>query len=113
MRGRDDDRALTAAAALASPATGAGAEPRRAAAPPTAKAAAPMDLTGYWVAFVSEDWRFRMVTPPKGDYRGVPLTPEGRKVADAWDPAADEAAGKKCKAYGGARPSCACRGGCT
>ena len=31
----------------------------------TAKAAAPADLTGYWVAFVTEDWRFRMVTPEK------------------------------------------------
>ena len=80
----------------------AGAEPRRRPAPPTPKASAPIDLTGYWVAFVSEDWRFRMVTPPKGDYTRVPLTPEGRKVAAGWDPAADEAAGNKCKAFGGA-----------
>ena len=26
-----------------------------------------------------------MVTPPKGDYASVPLNPEGRKAADAWD----------------------------
>ena len=55
----------------------------------TAKASAPIDITGYWVAFVTEDWRFRMITPRKGDYQPVPMTPEARKVADAWDPAAD------------------------
>jgi len=68
--------------------------------PPTAKAAAPADLTGYWVAYVTEDWRFRMITPAKGDYQGVPLNEQGRKTADAWNPAADEAAGNQCKAYG-------------
>jgi hypothetical protein len=68
----------------------------------TAKAAAPVDLTGYWVALVTEDWRFRMVTPRKGDYQPVPITPQARKVADAWDPAADEASGNQCKAYGAA-----------
>jgi hypothetical protein len=61
-----------------------------------------VDLTGYWVAFVTEDWRFRMITPRKGDYQPVPMTPEARKVADAWDQAADEAAGNQCKAYGAA-----------
>jgi len=66
----------------------------------TAKASAPIDITGYWVAFVTEDWRFRMITPRKGDYQPVPMTPEARKLADAWDPAADEAAGNQCKAYG-------------
>src|SRR5438876_9005302 len=35
--------------------------------PPTPKAAAPVDLSGYWVALVTDDWRWRMVTPPKGD----------------------------------------------
>jgi hypothetical protein len=68
----------------------------------SAQASAPMDVTGYWVAFVTEDWRFRMVTPRKGDYQAVPLTDQARKVADAWDPAADEAAGNQCKAYGAA-----------
>jgi hypothetical protein len=61
-----------------------------------------VDLTGYWVAFVTEDWRFRMITPRKGDYQPVPLTDQARKVADAWDPAADEASGDQCKAYGAA-----------
>jgi hypothetical protein len=67
---------------------------------PTPRAAAPVDLAGQWVAYVTEDWRFRMITPPKGDYRGVPLTAEGRKLADAWDPVADQRNGGECKAYG-------------
>lgn len=64
------------------------------------QAAAPIDLTGYWVSIVNEDWRFRMVVPPPGDYMGVPMTAESKRVADAWDPAKDEAAGEQCKAYG-------------
>lgn len=66
----------------------------------SAKAEANVDLTGNWVAFVTEDWRFRMVTPPKGDYTSVPLNAEGLKVADAWDQQKDIAAGLQCKAYG-------------
>ena len=72
----------------------------QAAAPVTAKAAAPVDLTGYWVSLVTEDWRFRMVTPAKGDYPSIPLNAEGKRAADAWDPAKDEAAGDQCKSYG-------------
>jgi hypothetical protein len=68
--------------------------------PPTPRAAAPFDLTGYWVSLVTEDWRYRMVTPAKGDYTSVPMTAEAVTVADAWDPAADEAAGMQCKSYG-------------
>jgi len=41
-----------------------------------------MDLTGYWESVVTEDWRWRMLTPPKGDYASVPLNPAGRKLAD-------------------------------
>jgi len=74
---------------------------RGAAQPPaTARAAAPMDLTGYWVAEITEDWRWRMVTPGKGDYMSIPINPAAQKVADAWDPAKDDAAGEQCKAYG-------------
>src|SRR6185436_2733290 len=58
--------------------------------------------TGYWVSVVTEDWRYRMVTPAKGDYASVPLNEEGRKVADTWDPAKDEASGNACKSYGAA-----------
>jgi len=70
--------------------------------PQSPKDGAPIDITGYWVSIVTEDWRFRMVMPPKGDYSSVPITPEGRKVADTWDPAKDEAAGLQCKSYGAA-----------
>jgi hypothetical protein len=70
--------------------------------PQTAKAAAAFDMTGYWVAMVTEDWRFRMITPLKGDYLGVPLNAEGRRVADSWDPAKDEVAGEQCRSYGAA-----------
>jgi hypothetical protein len=70
--------------------------------PLSAKASAAIDLTGYWVSVVSEDWQFRMVTPPKGNYTAVPLTAAGRRVADAWDPAKDEAEGNQCKAFGAA-----------
>ena len=69
-------------------------------APQTPRAAAPIDLTGYWVAEISEDWRWRMVTPAKGDYMSIPITAAAQKVADAWDPAKDEAAGEQCRAYG-------------
>src|SRR5213594_3308680 len=73
---------------------------RGAQAPPTPKAAAPTDLVGYWVAIVSEDWRWRMGVGLKGDYGYLTLSPEGRKVGDSWDPAKDEAAGEQCKTYG-------------
>jgi hypothetical protein len=66
----------------------------------TGRAAAPEDLTGYWVSLVTEDWRYRMVTPAKGDYEGIPVNAEGKKLADAWDPAKDEAARNQCKSYG-------------
>jgi hypothetical protein len=75
---------------------------RQAGAPPTARAAAPIDLTGTWVSVVTEDWRWRMQTPPKGDYASLPLNDAARKTADAWDPAKDTAAGEQCRAYGAA-----------
>ena len=68
--------------------------------PKSPKDSAPIDLTGYWVSVVTEDWRWRMVTPLKGDAASVPTTAEARTVIDAWDPAKDEAAGLQCKAYG-------------
>src|SRR2546430_5040082 len=70
--------------------------------PPTAKAAAPIDLSGSWVSIVSEDWRWRMVTPAKGDYASIPITPAAQKVADTWDPGKDEQAGEQCRSYGAA-----------
>ena len=67
---------------------------------PTPRAATPVDLTGTWVAVISEDWRWRMVTPSKGDFPSIPLNLKGQEVAEAWDPAKDEAAGEQCRAYG-------------
>src|SRR3954465_11421691 len=93
--------------------------------PPTAKAMAPIDLTGYWTAVVTEDWHVRMLTPSKGDFGGgvagtienpgvgfvgagpnpsaqgnIPYNATGAQMAMKWDPAKDEAEGNACKAYG-------------
>ncbi len=68
----------------------------------TGRADAPIDLTGYWVSVVTQDWRWRMVTPAKGDYASIPITLEAKKAGDNWDPARDEAAGEQCKSYGAA-----------
>ena len=68
--------------------------------PPTPKAAAPIDITGNWVSIVTEDWRWRMLMPKKGDTSSIPISPEGKKMVDAWDPAKAGADG--CKAYGAA-----------
>jgi hypothetical protein len=66
----------------------------------SARDSAPIDLTGYWVSYVTENWRYRMVTPPKGEYRRIPVTPAALPIINAWDPAADERAGNQCKSYG-------------
>src|SRR5580698_3732546 len=58
--------------------TGAQA-PAPAPAAKTPHSIAPIDLTGYWVSVVTEDWRYRMMVPDKGDYQSVPLNPEGTK----------------------------------
>ena len=76
---------------------GRGAQP-----PASAQASAAIDLTGYWVSLVTEDWSWRMVTPLKGSYPSIPLNAEGQKIAEAWDPAKDEAEGNQCKSYGAA-----------
>jgi hypothetical protein len=70
--------------------------------PPAPREGAVIDLTGYWVSIVNEDWRWRMLTPPKGDFASVPLNAEGRRVGNMWDPAKDESAGDQCKAFGAA-----------
>jgi len=66
----------------------------------SAQATAPADFTGYFVSVVTEDWRWRMVTPIKGDFASIPLNNEGRRVGNAWDPDKDTADGNQCKAYG-------------
>jgi len=70
--------------------------------PASPKADAREDLTGYWVSVVTEDYRWRMITPLKGDAASVPINDAARKIVDAWDPAKDEAAGQQCRAYGAA-----------
>jgi hypothetical protein len=89
---------LIAAALLTGQRLGAQQPPAAPQAPRTPRAAAPSDLTGYWVSVVTEDWRWRMLTPPKGDYTSIPLSDEGRRVAFQWDPQTDGS----CKAYGAA-----------
>jgi hypothetical protein len=68
----------------------------------TGRTPAPYDLSGYWVAVVTDDWRYRMLTPPKGNADYMPVNAEARKVMDAWDPAKDEASGEACRGYGAA-----------
>jgi hypothetical protein len=92
---------------------------------PTAKASAPIDLTGYWTAVLTEDWHVRMFTAPKGDFGSgppgtvavvstgrlgvganpaqdgnIPYNLKGAQAAMAWDAARDESNGNQCKAYG-------------
>jgi hypothetical protein len=93
--------ALLAVPLLAQPPAGGG-RGGRGGPPPAPKAAAAIDITGYWVSVVTEDWRYRMVTAPKGKFGGVPLNAEGRRVMNEWDPAKDEAAGQQCRSYGAA-----------
>ena len=51
-------------------------------APETPQALAPFDLTGNWVSVVTEDWRWRMVTPPQGDFSSIPLNEEGERLVN-------------------------------
>lgn len=91
---------LLAAVLLLAPASLSAQERGGAPAPPTSRAAAPVDFTGYWVSMITDFWRYRMLTPPAANLDYLPVTPEGRQVAEAWDPARDEAAGEQCRGYG-------------
>ena len=82
---------------------GASAQRRKAgrrSSPSRRATSAPIDLTGYWVSYVTENWRYRMVTPAKGEYRRIPASPAALPIINAWDPAADQRAGNQCKSYG-------------
>jgi hypothetical protein len=81
---------------------GRGAAAQAPATAATGRSQAPYDLTGYWVALVTDDWRYRMLTPPKGNADYMPVNAEARRVMDTWDPAKDEASGEACRAYGAA-----------
>ena len=62
----------------------------------TPQEGAPIDLDGYWVSIVNEDWRWRMVTPPAGDFASLPLNDEGERVGNLWEASMDG----QCEAYG-------------
>jgi hypothetical protein len=67
----------------------------------TGRAATAFDITGYWVSVVTEDWRHRMLTPPRGDFLSLPLNAEGRRVAMEWDPG-QNVGEDQCRAFGAA-----------
>ena len=65
--------------------------------PSPGRAGAPFDMMGVWTSVVTEDWRWRVLMPSKGDYASVPLNQEGTRVADRWDPERDA---DTCKHFG-------------
>jgi hypothetical protein len=71
-------------------------------APRSPRESAQVDITGYWVALITEDWLWRMVTPPVGDVTSVPVNPRGRQAANEWDLERDIASGEECRAFGAA-----------
>lgn len=81
---------LLCSVALASPAS---------AQPAAGRDAAPVDLTGYWVSLITQEWPQRMLTPPKGDHRYIPLNEAGRAEAALWNPENDDLAGNECRGY--------------
>src|SRR6185437_3150058 len=94
--------AMLAAVAALLASEGSNAQPPARRPVQTGQAAATVDLTGDWVSVVTEDWKFRMLTPNKGVFDGLPLNAEGRRVGDTWDPKQDAANGEQCRAYGAA-----------
>ncbi len=105
MRAAASGRLLCALCLLASPALLA--QPRagqavKGATVPAARVQAPFDPSGYWVSLITQNWRYRMVVPGKGEYADVPINMKAKQIADAWSAAPDEAAGKACEAYGAA-----------
>ena len=116
---------LLVAACFAAPLLAQGRGGRGGPPPAVGKTGAPIDMTGYWTAVITEDWHERMLTAPKGDFgtgapgrvavpgggvvgRGpnpsalgnIPYSVTGARLALQWDPAKDEAEGNQCKAYG-------------
>jgi hypothetical protein len=66
--------------------------------PPAAEQSAPIDLTGYWVSVVTEDWKLRMVVPNPGVVDGIPVNGQARQMANAWT--RDVVPPDACIAYG-------------
>src|SRR5437870_5127836 len=94
---------VAALIALASPglvhAQRGGAGRGQAPPPQTARQQAPIDLAGYWVSLIVDEWRFR-VSPQKGDLAYLPLNANARQAANAWDPDKDVADNNQCRGYG-------------
>ena len=88
------------AIAVVSVLTGTLVSGQQASPPQSPRSLAPIDLAGYWVSIVNEDWRWRMMTPPKGDYASLPLTPQARKVADSWDYEKERGTEEACRPFG-------------
>lgn len=70
--------------------------------PRSPRESAQVDITGNWVALVTEDWLWRMVTAPKGDVTSIPVSQRGRQVANEWNLEQDIANGEQCRAFGAA-----------
>jgi hypothetical protein len=99
FRVQADVTAAMAFVAITLAATVAAQPPQGRGAPPsTGRTGAPVDLTGTWVSVVTEDWEARMMPPVKGDYTTIDqlMTPQSRKVADAWQSSMEG----RCEAYG-------------
>jgi hypothetical protein len=88
---------LASVTALAQPPGGFQPPPPR-----SPRESAQVDITGHWVALVTEDWLWRMVTAPKGDVTSIPVNQRGRQMANAWDLEQDNANGEQCRAFGAA-----------
>ena len=69
---------ITAISAL-NPSLGA-QQAQQAPATQSARQRAPIDLTGYYVSLIVDEWRFR-VTPQKGDILYLPLNAQARQIA--------------------------------
>jgi hypothetical protein len=63
----------------------------------------PIELTGNWVSVVTEDWHIRMITPPVGNFDGLPLTERAQEIAHAVDLEQIENSGQACQAFGAGR----------
>ncbi|MBN4074990.1 MAG: hypothetical protein COA71_06910 [SAR86 cluster bacterium] len=63
----------------------------------------PIELTGNWVSVITEDWHIRMISPPKGNFDGLPLSTRAQEAANAVDLEQLVRDGQACQAYGAAR----------
>jgi hypothetical protein len=70
--------------------------------PSSPRESAQVDITGSWVALVTEDWLWRMVTAPKGDVTSIPVNQRGRQTANEWNLEQDNGNGEQCRAFGAA-----------